>query len=67
MIFQMLFVSLNPSFFADDSAVCYSFLDSLTSTINNELAQLSDWFKANKVSLNSAKTNFILIEKITYR
>ncbi len=51
--------------FADDSTVYYTSksLDILTRTINNELAQLSDWFKANKLSLNIGKTNFVLIGK----
>ncbi len=51
--------------FADDSTVYYSCksLDILTRTINNELAQLSDWFKANKLSLSIGKTNSVLIGK----
>jgi len=29
-------------------------------TVNSELEKLSDWFRANKLSLNVKKTNFIL-------
>ena len=32
----------------------------LLRTLNDELAVLSDWFKANKLSLNIKTTNFVL-------
>jgi len=48
--------------FADDKKLFYSDSDilKLFSTINCELCKLSDWVKANKLSLNSKKTNYIL-------
>ncbi len=36
-------------------------LEQLTDTVNTELSRLSDWFKANRLSLNIAKTNFTII------
>jgi len=48
--------------FADDTNLFHSDSDilKLFNTINCELCKLSDWFKANKLSLNSKKTNYIL-------
>jgi len=48
--------------FADDSNafITHAFYDHLVNTVNNELAMASDWFKANKLSLNLAKTNYIV-------
>ena len=48
--------------FADDTNLFYSCtnLDVLLLTVNNELSKLSMWFKANRLSLNISKTNFIL-------
>ena len=31
--------------------------------MNNELKILSDWFKANKLSLNANKTNYMIYSK----
>jgi len=48
--------------FADDTNLFYSDSDilKLFNTLNCELCKLSDCFKANKLSLNSKKTNYIL-------
>ena len=48
--------------FADDTNILYSHSDimNLMNTVNSELANLSDWFKANRLSLNIKKTNFIM-------
>jgi hypothetical protein len=48
--------------FADDSNVFISHAsyDELFHLANTELSAASDWFKANKLSLNLSKTNFIL-------
>ncbi|MFM9988300.1 RNA-directed DNA polymerase [Flavobacterium sp.] len=48
--------------FADDTTLVFSCknLLQLNQTINVELAKVSDWLKANKLSLNTKKTNFIL-------
>ena len=49
--------------FADDTTVFYSNsnIKTLCSTINNELKEVVNWFKCNKLSLNAAKTNLIFI------
>ena len=48
--------------FADDSNVFYSnsSYNELFQIVNTELSNISDWFKANKLSLNINKTNYIL-------
>ena len=51
--------------FADDATMYASSknLEQLVYCINRELDILADWFKANKLSLNVTKTNFILFTK----
>ena len=48
--------------FADDTGIFLSAADGgfLNRTMNNELVKISKWFKANKLSLNTDKTCFIL-------
>ena len=48
--------------FADDTNIIYSHKDfkTLISIVNFELYKVSEWFRANKLSLNVKKTNFIL-------
>ena len=48
--------------FADDTNLFFSHPDinHLHSTINSELDKLSDWFIANRLSLNIKKTNYIM-------
>jgi hypothetical protein len=48
--------------FADDTNIFYSNSDicKLESIVNLELSKLSTWFKANKLSLNATKTNYML-------
>ena len=48
--------------FADDTNLFHSDKDvlNLFRTFNRELGSLSDWFKANKLSLNIKKTHYIL-------
>jgi len=48
--------------FANDTNLFHSdsVLSNLFRTVKSELAKLSDWFKANKLSLNVNKTNYIL-------
>ena len=48
--------------FADDSNFFYSDsnMDSLISTVNNELEKVVDWLNANKMSLNIDKTHYII-------
>lgn len=56
---------LSFTLFADDTTIFYSNrqLSSLFNTLNTELCQVSLWFKANKLSINHAKTNFIFFFK----
>ena len=48
--------------FADDTNLFYSnrVYSELERIINTDLDKLSSWFKANKLSLNAVKTNFIV-------
>ena len=48
--------------FADDTNLFYSkkCMIDLMSTVNLELAKLSEWFRTNKLYLNVEKTNFLL-------
>ena len=48
--------------FADDTNVFYSHrsLDHLMDLVTSELAAIANWFRANKLSLNVSKTNFIV-------
>jgi Reverse transcriptase (RNA-dependent DNA polymerase) len=48
--------------FADDTTLFHSDkdFDRLISVTNIELEKLAEWFKANKLSLNTKKTNFII-------
>ena len=52
-----------PNMFADDTNVSLSAdnLNDLQITINSELHNLNSWLKANKLSLNIAKTEFMVI------
>ena len=53
---------LSPLLFADDTNLFYSNhnIDNLRITVDCELSKLSSWFSANRLSLNIAKTNYIL-------
>ena len=57
-ISKLLYIIL----FADDTKFFYlaSNIDDVTNVVNNELKQLDLWFRANKLSLNVNKTNFIM-------
>ena len=48
--------------FADDSNLFFSHSkpDYLVNTVNNELKLVASWFTVNKLSLNIAKTNYML-------
>ena len=60
---------LNFILFADDTNIFYSCKDyqDFTKTVNLELHKLSQWFCANKLSLNVSKSNFILFGNRTQR
>ena len=49
--------------FADDTTVYFAntSIDALFEIMSQELNSLSDWFRANKSSLNISKTNYILL------
>ena len=51
------------SMYADDTSLCYqsSDIDELNEAINNDLKQLEIWLQGNKLSLNVAKTNSMLV------
>jgi Reverse transcriptase (RNA-dependent DNA polymerase)/Endonuclease-reverse transcriptase len=55
---QLLYFTL----FADDTNLLFSNkdFDCLIRILNVELEKLSNWFKANKLSLNAKKTNFMI-------
>ena len=48
--------------FPDDTYLFMSHKDPvyLAASLNSELNKLSAWFKANKLSLNLKKTNFVI-------
>ena len=52
-----------PRMFADDTSVSYAAksMDELQSVINSELVNLRKWLNPNKLSLNIAKTEFMII------
>ena len=54
---------LNTILFADDTTVFYSHEDMsiLCRTVNSEIKEVSNWFKANKLSLNAKKTNLMYL------
>ena len=49
--------------FADDTTLLYSHPDiaSRINCINKELSEISNWFKANKLSVNASKTNYMML------
>src|SRR5688572_4488368 len=57
---------LNFILFADDTNVFFSHksIQSLLSIANNELIHVAEWFKANELSLNLGKTNYVLSDLI---
>ena len=48
--------------FADDTSIFYSHKDlrNVEMTLNNELAKVSEWLIANKLTLNVSKSNFVI-------
>ena len=51
--------------FADDSNIFFqgANLSQSENMINTELEKVNDWFKANRLKLNAAKTNFMIFRK----
>ena len=54
---------LNFRLFADDTSLLYSHnnLSILESIVNTELIKVSNWLIANKLTLNTSKSNFLII------
>ena len=52
-------------FVADDTTIYYSSknLDDLYNKINHDLYTVADWFRANKLTLNISKTNYVIFTK----
>ena len=53
-----------PRLFADDTNIFYfsNKVDDLAKVINSELTKLDEWFKANKLLINTSKTNHCLFK-----
>ena len=49
--------------FADDTTILYSHEDLVSNinVVNNELKEVTNWFKANRLSVNAKKTNYMLL------
>ena len=49
--------------FADDTTILYSHpnIDNQINCKNEELKEVSNWFKANKLSVNASKTNYMIL------
>ena len=49
--------------FADDTTILFSSSDIVSKIpmINRELSEVSNWFKANKLSVNATKTNYMIM------
>ena len=56
---------LNPIMFADDTNLFYEHKNIIKffATVNKELANINDWFMANKLSLYVGKTKYLLFHK----
>ena len=61
--------SLDSIMFADDTNFFYSHknVKDLFYTVNSELEKISQWFKANKLSINIKKTKFTLFHKNSFK
>ena len=49
--------------FVDDTTILYSSSDIVSKIplVNRELTEVSNWFKANKLSVNATKTNYMIM------
>ena len=58
---------INPIMYVDDTNVFYSHgnIKFLFETVNKELNNVSEWFKANKLSLNTKKTEYTFFHKLS--
>ena len=62
MIFHFVLIYL--ILFADETNILFSHHNPITleTIINKELNHISDWFKSNKLSLNTKKTNYLIFK-----
>ena len=53
--------------FADDTTIYYAAknITDIYSKLNTDLTELSEWFKAYKLTLNISKTNYVILSKST--
>ena len=56
---------LDPIMFADDTNLFYSnkYINTLFKIANEELNEINEWFRANKLSINVGKTKYIFFHK----
>ena len=56
---------LDPIMFADDTNLFYShkYINTLFKIANEELNEINEWFRANKLSINAGKTIYIFFHK----
>ena len=54
--------------FADDTTILYSHpnIENQINRINEELKEVSNWFKANKLSVNASKTNYMILRTLAW-
>ena len=63
---------VEPLIFADDTSICYSHSDPvvLASVLNEALQSISSWMRANKLSVNIDKTDYVIFhsrhKKVSY-
>ena len=62
-IYERYLLYVKAILFADDTTCFYSHKDvkTLCETVNSELKEVCNWFKANKLSLNAKKTNLVFL------
>ena len=63
MILQIRLHFLIFLLFADDTTILYSSSNIVSKIpmIDRELSEVSNWFKANKLSVNAIKTNYMIM------
>ena len=59
---------LDPKMFANDTNLFYSNKDinTLFKIANDELNEINEWFRANKLSINAGKTKYMFFHKQHY-
>ena len=57
-------IILNPEMFSDDTNLLCSHSKTLFRAVNQELTHINEWFKANKLSLNTTKIKYTFFHKL---